>query len=399
MRSTTSLNIFAFAPNSWFGPWMNRQQILSRLGTKHHVLYSQGLVKPSWILGRKKGDERPWSIFGLVVKKDSVLVDVPSLLFLETNRFGRFGKQLKAYGLRHLKHRALQAWGNARGPLIFYSFAPRFVDYVPHLQPNVTVYHAYDCYEKQAGWNKITALKHKKMINQADIVIASSELIGEWLKKGGAREVHVVPNAVDFSLFCPPKYMSQKDIPDDLRMIPTPRIGYFGNINRKVDLDVVAELASRNPSWSFVFVGGIRNLDKKNLAALERCQKLKNVFFLGHRQYGDVPKYLWAMDVAIAIYRLDDGMWTESGYPLKLHEYLASGKPVIASPLQAVLPFKNVVGLAKTVDEWEMAIKQALSNGGQGTPEKRMWVAKQNTWDARVSEIESLIQSSLKKNH
>ncbi len=385
------LKILAFGPNPWYGPWMNRQQILSRFGRRHDVVYSQGLVRPSWIMGRKRG-ERRWSVFGRMERSDNVWVDVPAVAFPEVDRLGTAGRRLIRWGLWNLRRRASRVWKTGAEALVVYIFAPRFADYLEHLKPAITVYHAYDCFEKQAGWSGATARKHRMLVQRADVVIGSSEPIAEWLRKTGAREAHVVPNGVDFELFHPPENLSDQDLPEDLRKIPRPRIGYFGNINRKVDLDLIHRLAEKRPAWQFVLVGGIRNLDDVTRNALERCRARKNIFFLGQKPHHEVPRYLWGMDVAIAAYRMDDALWTSMIYPLKLHEYLASGKPVVSSPVTAVVPYKHVIALARTVDEWEAAVEDALTRGGQGTPEERMGVARQNTWDARVERIDALIQ-------
>ena len=375
---------------------MNRQHILSRLARTHRVVYSQGLVRPSWIVGRKRR-ERLWSLFGRMERSDNVWVDVPAVIFPEVDGFGMLGRGLMRWGLWNLRRRAEKAWNGRARALVAYVFAPRFADYIEHLKPTITVYHAYDCFEKQTGWSEAIARKHERMLAEADVVIASSEPIGEWLRKGGAREVHVVPNGVDFDLFRPPERVSEQDLPEDLREIPRPRIGYFGNINRKVDLDLICRLSERRPDWQFVLVGGIRNLDEATRGALERCRIRKNVLFLGQKPHREVPRYLWGMDAAIAAYRMDGGMWTALGYPLKLHEYLAAGKPVVSSPLKTVLPFRNVVAVAGNVDEWEGAIEHALVHGGQGSPEERMRVARENTWDSRVERIESLILEAVER--
>ena len=392
LKHCDALAILAFGPNPWHGPWMNRQQILSRLGRRHDVVYSQGLVRPSWIVGRKRG-ERRWSVFGRMEPADNVWVDVPAAVFPEVDRLGALGRWLIRWGLWNLRRRAEKVWkSRAR---VVYAFAPRFADYIEHFRPAVTVYHAYDCFEKQAGWSEEAARRHRMLVQRADVVIASSEPIADWLRNTGAQDVHVVPNGVDFDSFCPPATFSEQDVPDDLKKIPRPRIGYFGNINRKVDLGLIDRLAGRRPGWRFVLVGGIRSLDEVTRGALERCRARKNVFFLGQKPHHEVPRYLWGMDVAIAAYRMDRELWTSSIYPLKLHEYLASGKPVVSSPIEAVCSFKEVVAIAATVEEWEAAIQKALSEGGEGTPARRMEVARANTWDARVDRIESIVVGAL----
>jgi hypothetical protein len=87
-------------------------------------------------------------------------------------------------------------------------------------------------------------------------------------------------------------------------------------------------------------------------------------------------------------YRTDGEGWWKSIYPLKLHEYLASGKPVISAPLASVQPFAHVVEIANSVADWISAIEHALSHGGLASPGERLAVANKNTWDLRVDQLE-----------
>jgi hypothetical protein len=89
-----------------------------------------------------------------------------------------------------------------------------------------------------------------------------------------------------------------------------------------------------------------------------------------------------SLDVALMCYR--PGTWMDSAYPLKLHEYLASGPPVVSSDLPSVRPFAGVVAIARNADEWHALICGALRDGTPGTPAGRRSVAAANTWEQRV---------------
>jgi hypothetical protein len=94
------------------------------------------------------------------------------------------------------------------------------------------------------------------------------------------------------------------------------------------------------------------------------------------------------MDVNVMCYRVDDRVWTEGIYPLKLHEYLAAGRPVVSADLPSVRPFGRVVQIASGVAEWQAALASALEGGGAGSIEERQALARANTWDRRVCELE-----------
>jgi hypothetical protein len=96
-------------------------------------------------------------------------------------------------------------------------------------------------------------------------------------------------------------------------------------------------------------------------------------------------------------YRLDG--WAYFGYPLKLHEYLAAGKPSIASDLPSIREFHNVIRIARTQEEWMSGISEALSNDSAAQRAARVEVARQNTWDARILVIEEVLSRKMKEKN
>jgi glycosyltransferase involved in cell wall biosynthesis len=120
---------------------------------------------------------------------------------------------------------------------------------------------------------------------------------------------------------------------------------------------------------------------------------MANVHFVGQKDRRDVPAYVGHMDVNTMCYRSDDSGWWTACSPLKLHEYLACGLPVVSTPLEAVLPFSNVVNLASDSEQWERAIQTELDAAGAGSREGRQAVAQENSWDARVDFLENRLHA------
>ena len=129
---------------------------------------------------------------------------------------------------------------------------------------------------------------------------------------------------------------------------------------------------------------------------MKHVESISNVYSLGHKEYDEVPAYMRATDVNLLTYRVGEGLWSEACSPLKLFEYLAAGKPVVSNELEVIEPYRDVIAVARTDEEWLAAIDEALSSGGQGTVEARQAVARSNTWERRIEAIENLIYSSLK---
>jgi glycosyltransferase involved in cell wall biosynthesis len=119
---------------------------------------------------------------------------------------------------------------------------------------------------------------------------------------------------------------------------------------------------------------------------------MSNVYFLGGKAHTDLPYYVNAMDINLLCYTIDKNSWSYFGYPLKLHECLATGKPVISAPLHAVLEYDEVVKIADTFEDWELAISHALDGKSAGVPESRVKVAEANSWDVRVQNLQEKLR-------
>ena len=274
------------------------------------------------------------------------------------------------------------------GPLIAYVFHPKFWPYIEYLDADYVAYHAYDLFERFRGWSKKLDGFQRLLIQRADLAVSSSEAIAEALESKYGRAPTVIANGADYEAFAGAADTGGPE-PTDLSAIPRPRIGYMGALSRKVDFELIAKLARRRPQWQFVFVGEIRSLDDLSRAALAEAQREPNVHFLPPKPREMVPHYVCSMDVNIMCYRLADDLWVEGIYPLKLHEYLATGRPVVSADLPSVRPFAHVVAIARDLQQWDRAIEVALTRGEPGSTAARRQVAAANSWSARVRQLEA----------
>jgi glycosyltransferase involved in cell wall biosynthesis len=259
------------------------------------------------------------------------------------------------------------------------------------LDPRVLVYYPFDNFAKAGGWSNELAAAERAAVERAALVVASSKSIADDLPGQPRAKARVLGNGVDFKavldaagLPCPP----------EIAAIPRPRFGYCGVVNRKVDFDLVEQIALRRPEWHWVFVGPERGLlgdvdreSRRYGEALVRCRRLRNVHFLGAMPHPEIFACLHHMDVNVICNRADSGWWQDS-YPLKFHEYLAAGKPVVSSRIGSLLEFAKVADLVEGLDGWIPALERALSGGGAGTMSERRAVARENDWDTRVLVLE-----------
>jgi glycosyltransferase involved in cell wall biosynthesis len=168
----------------------------------------------------------------------------------------------------------------------------------------------------------------------------------------------------------------------------------MGSLRPQTDLQLLLDLATRRPDWSFVFVGNAANSTLKN-ATYQALSRRQNVYLFGQKPADQIPQYLRGFNVGLMPYITDSA--AKFCQPLKLHEYLAAGLPVISSAIPAVQDYLAVVTVANTVGQWIDAIEVNLKSTSCNVA-LRQHMASQNTWDYRVQQISCLLSQSFEKN-
>ena len=236
--------------------------------------------------------------------------------------------------------------------VVLYLWRPSYADALDSRKSfDAVIYHIDDEYSFADVASPLSA-GELQIIRDSDGVIVHSPGLAE--RKGGINpNTYTVPNGVDYRLYARPH-----SIPADLASIPKPRIGYTGVIKKQLDIGLMRQIAERRPAWSLVLIGPVGNLSGQQ-AQFEELSKLPNVHLLGHKEVSELPAYQQHFDAAIMPYVLN--AYTDCIYPLKLHEYLAAGRPVIATPVRTLQQFSNVVSLERSVEGWISAIHSAVS--------------------------------------
>jgi len=381
-----ALPVIAFDQNPWSGTWMNRQELLSRLALRNwKVLYSTGATS-IWERGSWRSNNFP--LFGRFETMDGVIVDRPGRMVPAWPRWPAWD----AFAMNHHSQRLRQAVGKGNdGKFIALAFNPTYQPYIENLNPRYTVFHVRDYYPGLPNWTKSDQRRLEALVERADLVTLAGSQMAETLPQHARHRARLLPNGVDAQAYIEG---AAQPCPDDLSTIPGPRLGYIGSINPKLDLPTVLAISVFRPDWHWVFVGpyvapnfsGGREHDRLWKACLDR----PNIHWLGLKDHRSLPAYTANMDVNTMIYRLDGpaSEWSRFTNPLKLHGYMAAGKPVIGADLPAIQPYREVIDISRSPTEWIAAIELALHHGGIGTPEARRRVALENTWDCRVDQLE-----------
>ena len=207
-----------------------------------------------------------------------------------------------------------------------------------------------------------------ELLGEVDLVLAGARTLQRRLAQHHPRVI-LAPFSVADVFFEPPG-----SVPDDLRAIPHPRIGYVGGLHRHVDSELMEGVFRLLPDVQFVFVG-----PDIGEHVSERF-RAPNVHLLGRRPQQALPAYISGFDVCVIPYVLSD--FTKSVAPMKFHEYLALGKPVVSTPLQEVRLLgydDDLVRIAATPAEFAAAIRAALS-APEGAADRRRSAARAYSW-------------------
>ncbi|MBF0448240.1 MAG: glycosyltransferase [Magnetococcales bacterium] len=389
--------IIAFAPHPWWSHWLSRQQLLTRLGQRGWpIIYSFGPLD-FWDRHLPLWQQSPWR--GRIQFQDHVWVEHPGRLLPIWSKFPAWDRYVIRRHALSLKQ-ALAAHGGA-DKAVALLFHPAFQSWLKWLQPGQVAYHIYDTYNMMEEWSPEMAAREAALVSSARLITTSSAGMAANLPGDGPRRARVLNNGADSELFL---NGAGARCPADLAAIPHPRIGYVGAINAKLDLEMVLSVSQKRPEWHWVFLGHIRMNGQSAEAGQVRdrwAQLLtrNNVHYLGQKPREQMPAYVNNMDALTICYkiaRLDQGeaaSWVVHGYPTKLHEFLATGLPVVAGPQQVIVDdFSHVVRVAADSAQWEASLAEALLQGGVGTPAARQQVALANTWDKRVDLLEGWLE-------
>jgi glycosyltransferase involved in cell wall biosynthesis len=277
--------------------------------------------------------------------------------------------------------------------IILWIYHPRYINLIGKFKEELVVYDCMDDFTSLLSPyedREKNARDERELLKRADIVFAGGYSIAD-LKRNSREHIHVFPSAVEINHF--KKALSDDiEIPDDIKDIPHPILGYWGAIDERIDHRLLESLALRHPDWSIVLLGPIVRHKIKYLPYLD---KLKNIFWLGSKDYSLLPNYAKAFDVCLNPFVL-----TREGKhlsPTKTLEYLATGRPVVSTPITDVVRFYDgVVNIADGIEEFEMAIKRCIEEDNESMKQKRIDFTENKTWENTVRKMEELILDKIK---
>jgi glycosyltransferase involved in cell wall biosynthesis len=274
-------------------------------------------------------------------------------------------------------------------PLLWISLNPYFgIAAKDQLDELLTVYHCTDDVAYFPGYSPKIVEVENRLIERSDLVITTSQML--QANKGVHNPDTVfIPNGANVGLFRQ-AIDSSRPLPADLSAIPEPRIGFTGQIEFRFDIELIQAVAQQRRDLSFVLIGN----KKRETVGLEKLEAEPNIYFLGNRPQEELPDYLRGLQVVMIPYK--SNALTRSIYPLKLHEYFAAGRPVVATPLPSLEEFREHISLASNPAEFIAAIDSALAEGTDPVLVKqRQAIAENYSWKLIADRIGELILSRL----
>ncbi len=250
----------------------------------------------------------------------------------------------------------------------------------------------YDCVDEFAGSRglvrrRIVRELERRLLSKVDLVIATHENLSRSRANPG-RDVHLIPNGAELEHF---RRASLADTPlaPEMQAMRGPVIGFLGSLQYWIDFDLLRLLALARPNWSFALIG-----PRGRLAPIEKIERLPNVHLLGRKPYEQLPSYLKGFDVCLNPYM--PGELARNCSPLKLYEYLASGKPVVSVEMPEASKFADVVGIGSGAEELLGRLEDALRLKDDEELANARWRAvASHSWEHRFRDLEALLAARL----
>jgi len=256
--------------------------------------------------------------------------------------------------------------------------------YLPDLlKPAISIYYSRDFMLAVDYWKKHGTKLEPLLIAKSDIAVANSTYLANYCKQYNPNSFYV-GQGCDLGLFAQPEATV---IPEDIKPITKPIIGYVGALQSlRLDMAIIEHLAKEQPNWQIVLVGPEDDAFKAS-----SLHQIPNVHFLGSKPPTALPAYINAFDVCINPQIVN--AVTIGNYPRKIDEYLAAGKPTVATQTEAMSIFSDHVYLATSKDDYVTLIAKALADNNEVLAEARKTFATSHTWANSVKDMYKAINT------
>lgn len=266
----------------------------------------------------------------------------------------------------------------------FYSAA--FSVLIPEFKFGTIIYDCMDELSLFKGAPKELIDQEKYLLSHADIVFTGGRALYES-KSNAHSFVHCFPSSVDRRHF--EKANSNIEIPEDIKNLKKPIVGYFGVIDERIDLELLQKTAQKLPEVTFLMIGPLAKIGEEDLP------REANIHYTGMRSYDQLPNYLKAFDIAMMPFALNDA--TKFISPTKTLEFMAAGVPIVSTAIKDVVRhYDHCIDIIASADDFAEAIKRILGSRRENLTADYNQILSQTSWDATVEKMENLIKAKSK---
>lgn len=361
----------------WDFVWQRPQQLLSRLAKQYRILFVEEPVTDT-------GIDKPYleTYPGRTPGAEPVIV--ARMHYPSTDHYwiGHNDPRTQAdYEALLLDYLAQEEMHNP----IVWLYTPVAEPFVEVLQPQLLLYDVMD--ELSAFKGAPAELKEadRRLLGRADLVFTGGASLYRT-RQPYSNNIHLFPSGVDIEHFARADRESFAK-PTDIADLQPPILGYFGVIDERMDLDLLAHVATAHPEWNLVMLGPVIKIELQDLP------QAPNIHYPGMKDYGDLPVYLSHFDVALVTFAMNEA--TRFLSPTKTLEYLAAHKPVVSTPIPDIIElYGDYVRIGHTPEEFTAQIEAALVASAEERAERRRQEQKlltRYTWDSIAQRMGQLI--------
>ncbi len=364
-----NLDVICLSHLRWDFVYQRPQHLISRFVESGRVFYFE---EPHFVEDNSRLE--------ITEKESDLFVCVPHISFNDASHTAEIQQEMLESLIEN---------NNIENYLLWF-YTPMAMDFAAHLKPNLTI---FDCMDELSAFRFAPPQlieNEKRLLDKADLVFTGGQSLYE-AKKDKHKKVFAFPSSIDKEHFRRAREIENE--PADQIEISSPKLGYCGVIDERMDTHLIAEMADLRPDWQFVMIGPVVKISDDELP------RRSNIHYLGGKKYDELPAYLSGWDVALMPFAINES--TKYISPTKTPEYLAAGLHVISTAIRDVItPYGdlNLVEIANTAKEFVAAADKILERGNSDEWLKRVDEFLQDiSWDKTFSEMSDLMNEELGK--
>ena len=358
--------------------WQRPQQFLSRLSVRHPILFVE---EPAPV----EGLSEPRALLREIAELPNILVlrtEFPPAIMGQRALLDAEQKRLVQEVI------ARQLPPTFEQPVQWFYDPMATTSFVGSMNERAIVYDCMDQLSQFRGAPPELVRREAELLTKADVVFAGGPKIHKAKRVLNAN-CHSYGCGVDVPHFGQAR-AAETVVPAEVAKLEGPVLGFFGVVDERMDYELLSFVAQARPNWNLVIIGPTAKVDPQALP------QHPNLHWLGGRDYAQLPAYVKGFDICLMPFAMNEA--TEFINPTKALEYMATGRPIVSTPVEdVVLQFSEVVHLATTPDEFLAACEQILQTPDQARIKRGLAMAEENTWEAIVAEMEEHIATCLAK--